>query len=296
MKVISPLDIDETTLVDSDVPDTDYTEWTAGTYLLDAERQYELQAYKVIVASTTDRPDVGAAATPPTWLRLGYINRWRMFRDGSDSKTVQEDLIEVDLQFPSVINSVALFGLAGKDVTVTVNDSLLGEVYNETQDIFDIGVPDWYEYFFAPYALRENLIFDDLPAYFGVDINIRIEAKPGEDAACGRVICGKLNDLGITEYGTSVSSVNYGQRERDGFGNLTLKPQRIVRLVNFNVVMQTQFVSDFARTLDSLANIPTAFIGNDTIDATIIFGVYRDFRINFSNYALSNTDLEVEGF
>jgi hypothetical protein len=296
MRVISPLEVNETTLTDSDVPDTDYTVWTAGTYTLGNERQYDLQAYRVIVASTTDRPDVGVAATPPTWLRLGYINRWRMFRDGSDSKTVQEDQIEVELVFPTLVNSVALFGLGGIDVNITMTDPVEGVVYDETQDISDIGVTNWYDYFFTGYGIRENLLFDDLPAYIGADITITISAETGSDASCGRVILGKLNDLGITEYGTAVSSINYGQRSRDGFGNLTLGTGRTIRLVNFNVVMPTGLVSTFARTLESVTNIPTAFIGNDTIDATIIFGVYRDFRINFSNYALSNTDLEVEGF
>jgi hypothetical protein len=296
MRVISPLEVDLTTLITSDVPDTDFTVWAAGTYTVGVERQYDLQAYRVIVASTTDRPDVGAAAVPPTWLRLGYINRWRMFRDGSDSKTVQEDLIEVELLFPTLVNSVALFGLGGRDANVKMTDAIEGVVYDETQDIVDIGVLDWYGYFFFPYGIRENLLFDDLPAYIGADITITISAETGSDASCGRVIVGKVTELGITEYGTAVSSINYGQRSRDGFGNLTLGTGRTIRLVNFNVVMPTGLVSTVARTLESVTNVPTAFIGNDTIDATIIFGVYRDFRINFSNYALSNTDLEVEGF
>lgn len=296
MRVISPLDVTATELLASDVPTTDYTVWTAGTYTLGIERQYDLQAYRVIVASTTDRPDVGAAATPPTWLRLGYINRWRMFRDGSDSKTVQVDQIEVDLEFTTLVNSVALFGLEGLQATVTMTDAVEGQVYQETQDIVDIGVTNWYDYFFSVYGVRENLLFDNLPAYIGAEINILIEAETGSDAACGRVICGPLQTIGITEYGTSVSSVNYGRRERDGFGNLILESRRVVRLVGFNVVLPTSLVSSSARILDGLANIPTAFIGEETIDATVLFGVYRDFRINFSNYALSNASIEVEGF
>jgi hypothetical protein len=296
MRVIMPLEVDNATLIASDVPDTDFTVWTAGTYTLGDERQYDLQAYRVIVASTTDRPDVGVLAEPPTWLKLGYINRWRMFRDGSDSKTVQQDLIEVDLQFTSLVNSVALFGLEGRDVTVTMNDYVEGQVYQRTQDIVDIGVVDWYDYFFADYAFRENLLFDDLPAYIGADIKIEISAETGSDAACGRVIFGALRSVGITEYGTTVSSVNYGRKVRDGFGNLILEPRRIVRLVDFNIKVPTGLVSTAASTLDDLANVPTAFIGDDTIDATIIFGVYNDFRINFSNPALSDATVEVEGF
>ena len=295
MRAINPLTIDTDTLIASDVPDTDFTVWTAGTYNANDERQYDLIAYRALT-TTTDRPDVGAAADPATWLRLGYINRWRMFSDGSDSKTSQLDLIEVDLQFTALVNSVALFGLVGTDVTITMTDYTEGQVYQRTQDIIDIGVVNWYDYFFADYEFRENLLFDDLPAYIGADIKIEIDAETSSTAACGRVICGALRDIGITEYNSSVSSINYGKRSRDGFGNLTLQPQRIVRLVDFSVRIPTGIVSTVARTLDNLADIPTAFIGDATIDATVIFGVYRDFRINFSNPALSDASIEVEGF
>jgi len=295
MRAIIPLTIDTDTLIASDVPTTDFIVWTAGTYNVNDERQYELVAYRAL-STTTDRPDIGAAATPATWLRLGYINRWKMFNDGSDSKTSQLTKIEVDLQFTTLVNSVALFGLVGRDVTITVNDYSEGQVYQKTQDIIDIGVVDWYDYFFSDYNFRENLLFDDLPAYIGADIKIEIDAETGSPTACGRVICGALKDIGITEYNSSVRSVNYGKRSRDGFGNLILESQRIVRLVDFNVRIPTGVVSTVARTLDNLADIPTAFIGNATIDATVIFGVYRDFRINFSNPALSDASIEVEGF
>lgn len=295
MRVINPIEVDVATLIASDVPDTDFTVWTAGTYAAGIERQYELVAYRALT-STADRPDVGAAADPATWLRLGFINRFRMFRDGSDSKTSQLDLIEVDLQFTSLVNSVALFGLVGTDVTITMTDYTEGLVYTRTQDIIDIGVVDWYDYFFADYEFRENLLFDDLPAYIGADINIQIDAETSSTAACGRVVCGALRDIGITEYNTAVSSVNYGRRIRDGFGNLTLESGRIIRLVDFSVRIPTAVVSTVARTLDNLSNVPTAFIGSDTIDASIIFGAYRDFRINFSNPALSDASIEVEGF
>lgn len=295
MKVIMPLEIDTATLIATDVPDTDFTVWAAGTFNTNDERQYELIAYRALT-TTTDRPDIGAAADPATWLRLGYINRWRMFNDGSDSKTSQLDLIEVDLQFTSLVNSVALFGLEGRDVTITMTDYTEGQVYQQTQDIVDIGVIDWYDYFFADYGIRENLLFDDLPAYIGADIKIEIEAETGSTAACGRVICGALRDVGITEYGTTVGTANYGTRKRDGFGNLILEPKRIVRIVDFGVKIPTGVVSTVARTLDDLADVPTAFIGDEAKDATIIFGVYRDFRINFSNPALSDTSIEVEGF
>jgi hypothetical protein len=295
MRAINPLTINTDTLIASDVPDTDFTVWAAGTYSAGVERQYDLVAYRALT-TTTDRPDVGAAADPATWLRLGYINRWKMFNDGSDSKTSQLDLIEVDLQFTALVNSVALFGLVGTDVTVTMTDYTEGQVYQRTQDIIDIGVVNWYDYFFADYEFRENLLFDDLPAYIGADIKIEIDAETSSTAACGRVICGALRDIGITEYNSSVSSINYGKRSRDGFGNLTLQPQRIVRLVDFSVRIPTGIVSTVARTLDNLADIPTAFIGDATIDATVIFGVYRDFRINFSNPALSDASIEVEGF
>jgi hypothetical protein len=296
MKAITPRDIIESTLTASDVPANDYAVWTAGTYALGDERQQNLVAYRSLTGGNTDSPEDGVLADPPTWLRLGYINRWKMFRDGTDSKTVQEASIEVDLTFDGIIDSIALFGLEGTEATVTVTDSTEGQVYQQSKEITEIGVLDWWEFFFLSYDTRQNLLFDDLPSYPEADITVQIISPTGTDAACGRLVAGNLNEIGITEYGTSVGNINYGTRTRDGFGNLVLEPKRVVRLVNFSVRIPTRFVSSVAQTLDNLADIPTAFVGSDTIDATIIFGVYRDFRINFSNPALSDTSIEVEGF
>ena len=89
MKIIRPTPVTEGRLTGSDVPIDDYPVWTAGEYNEGDSVVVGIEAFEAL-ETTSDEPVAGASKTPPSWLRLGYVNKWRMFRDGRDSKTRQD--------------------------------------------------------------------------------------------------------------------------------------------------------------------------------------------------------------
>ena len=297
MRIVTPYSVNDAQLTTTNVVN-EVADWSAGTYDLGDQAVDDNQVYKVVAdPSTTDRPSVGAAASPATWALMGWSNQLRMFRDGRDSYSSRNESIGVTLNFAEIVNTLGALGLQGISATLTVVDSVEGTVYDETVSLVDIGVDDWWEYFFAPYEFNDTAIFDNMPPYLGADINLSVDAATETDEVrAGRVIAGYEQPLGVTNYGVSVSILDYSDKQRDGFGNLTLVPRRTVRLVDYDVKVQTNKVDFVVRALENISSTATLFIGDNSFSSSITFGVYRDLSQGIDSPSISDLTIQVEGF
>ena len=297
MRIVTPYSVNDAQLTTTNVVN-EVADWSAGTYDLGDQAVDDNQVYKVVAdPSTTDRPSVGAAASPATWALMGWSNQLRMFRDGRDSYSSRNESIGVTLNFAEIVNTLGALGLQGISATLTVVDSVEGTVYDETVSLVDIGVDDWWEYFFAPYEFDDTAIFDNMPPYLGADINLSVDAATETDEVrAGRVIAGYEQPLGVTNYGVSVSILDYSDKQRDGFGNLTLVPRRTVRLVDYDVKVQTNKVDFVVRALENISSTATLFIGDNSFSSSITFGVYRDLSQGIDSPSISDLTIQVEGF
>ena len=297
MRIVTPFDVDNGQLTTTNVVN-EVADWSAGTFDLGDQVVEANKVYKVVAdPDTTDQPTVGAAASPATWVLMGPSNQYRMFRDGRDSYSSRDESIDVTLNFDSVVTAVAALGLQGTSATLTVVDSVDGTVYDETIDLVDIGVSNLWEYFFLPYDFEDTAIFDGIPPYQSADINLSIDAATATDEArAGRVLAGIERSLGVTNYGVSVSILDYSTKERDGFGNLTLVPRRTVRLVDYDAKVPTDQVDFVVRSLERIASTPTLFIGDNKFASSVTFGIYRDFSQGITSPSISDLAIQVEGF
>jgi hypothetical protein len=220
-----------------------------------------------------------------------------MFRDGQDSYSDRLDNIAVTLVFPSAVTTVAVLGVQGAEVQVTMTDSVEGIVYDETISLVDIGVISHWEWHFLPTDFDDTAVFEGLPPYPGADIDIVVRgASASDEIRVGRVVAGISRELGVTNYGTSIGALEYSTKERDGFGNLVIVPRRTVRLVDYDVLVNSQDVDRVVRTLESLSAKPTLYIGDDTYSSTVVFGLYRDYTQGLDDPKGSDLTIQVEGF
>ncbi len=296
MIVVEPKEINDTNLT-SNVPLDDYPAWTSGTYDEGDRVILGTEVYEVAASSTTDRPDEGVDADPPTWVRIGYANRWRMFRDGRDSLTDQDGGIETSIDAEGIANAVGVLNVTGKNVTVRVTDDIEGVVYEDTRQATDATVGNWYDFYFAPYKIQKDFVFVDLPPYLDPQIDIEVSTDAPEDpASVGIVAIGRQVDLGMTLHGTSVSNLDYSIKERDGFGNLRLVPRRSVRLVRYNVMVESAIVDSTYSVLSDLSTVPALYIGSEKYGSAVVYGIFRDFNIDITGPSASEATIEVEGF
>ena len=291
MRIISPIKVADAALV-SNVAEDDAPAWAAGSYNVADEAVYLHRVYRA-AATTTDRPDIGAMADPPTWIDLGSTNRWRMFDDVIGQPTAKSGDIEVSLTPGVVMNGLAFFGLLGSMLHIVVHDPVEGLVYERSEPLQDnAAIRDWFAYFFEPIEYRQDIVIIDLPNYRLATTTITIS---GSETACGELVAGAQRLLGYAKYGTSVGIIDYSKKTVDQWGGISVTPRGFAKKADFDVGVETADVFSVQRALAAIRARPVVFIGNTEHPETVVYGFFRDFRIVISRPSISDCTIEVEG-
>ncbi|HEX8596691.1 MAG TPA: hypothetical protein VF682_25930 [Pseudomonas sp.] len=295
MRFIRPIEVTPAKLISSNVLENDYPEWAAGTNALGVRKMLaaEHKVYEVIAATTTDAPQAGLLKDPPTWMEIGYTNRWRMFDEIVGTTTSNPGIVSVTIKPGTVVNSLALFNVQGGSVTVTVTDPVEGEIYTRTVSLVDAGVNNWFDWFFADIEVRTSLVFLDMPAYGTANITITVTSST--TASVGALVIGKLIPIGTTTYGAKVGIDDYSTKERDKFGNLVVLEGAYSDTGDFPVVVETARVTKIRKMLIEVRAKPVVWIGEETYEATIIYGFFKSFDLIYSGPDVSDCQLSIEG-
>ena len=292
MEILNPITITDGMLT-SNITITE-TAWTAGTYSLGTQRYKGTILYQVIVTSTSDDPAVGVLADPPTWSNIGSINKWKMFNEIVGDQSSRATPIDVTIVSPSVVTSLALINIEASSVSVTVTDPIDGLVFSETKATADIGVIDWWEYFFLPYESLGDMIFTGLPSYSNANTRVVI-TQAGGTAKCGELVLGQSKFIGYTQFGTSVGIIDYSKKETDALGRFIISPKAFSKRIDFDIDLDTNAVSSVQKYLADNRTRPMVWIGDPVTPATIVYGFFKNFSIVLSNPASAACTIQVEG-
>jgi hypothetical protein len=231
------------------------------------------------------------------WLEISATNRWKAFDQKISDPVTNLNSIQYVLSDPnSNITSVALFGLKGVTANVTVADGAT-EVYNQDISLTDNrNIVDWYTYFFEEQVQKEQAQWLDIPPYLGSTVTITVTEASGETAQLGQLVLGFLSDLGVTNYGTSISIEDFSRKETDDFGNFVVVERAFAQLADFDIQFETGNARKIQRTLAGFRATPIVYIGSeDTSYGTTIYGFYRRFDLTLEGPSLSFGAIEVEG-
>ncbi|WRH62030.1 MAG: hypothetical protein RSE12_16910 [Fuscovulum sp.] len=294
MKIIPPFMVKPANLV-SNVPITE-TLWTPGTYAFGVQRYVGTTIYEVVaIGGTSDEPVAGSMATPPTWIAVGSINRFKMFDFVIGDATMRAGPIDVTITPMQVVNAVALFQVQGNTVQVVMTDPVDGIVYDETKSLVDnTGISDWYQYFFAPVEKATEVAFFDLPSYGTANVRIVIDAGT-EPTACGELIIGRSVTIGTTLQSFDFGIEDFSRKERDDFGNFIIVERRFAKLSNYDIFLENFQVNAAFRELSKIRATPAVYVGNEKFPETIALGFYRDFATLRTGPVTSEMTLEIEG-
>lgn len=303
MDIVIPIRFEEGSYPTSNVTTKEYPDWVAGSYDEGDTVVYDDRlVYRSVADGNTDNPSSPSDPTTPLWVLLGYSNPYRMFTEGVDSITTQDvdTPLEITLDFGENIETIGLLNMKGESVTVTMTDPTEGVVYTSTITLTDISVEDWWEYFFSPYKLQTDAVFQKLPPYNNATVTITITPVTGGQASLGRLVAGVSYEIGTTDYGSSVGRRRYRDLTRDGFGNLVIRPLRYVKRGNFEVTLDNTRIDTVQRYFDEVQDVPTLFVGVKNIpgmsSSTTIFGIAKDFDLNIEYFEKSTYSLEIEGY
>ena len=297
MRVITPVTISDARLISSNAaePAAGETLWSAATAYAVGDTVYRAanhRRYRRRVAGTTaTAPELD----PDNWAYLGGTNRWAMFDDTS-AATVLASPLTVELS-PGTINSIALLGLAGAQIEVTMLDTPAGtEVYSRTIPLDTSAVADWYAYFFEPFSTRQAVVLNDLPPY--PNCRLTIEVTGPADVSVAHCIVGTVYSLGATSYGASAGIRDYSRKTTDEeTGVVTLERRRFQKTLRAQFKLEDGAVNAVHQRIEALRATPVVWLGDNgsDIEPLIVFGYYRDFSLQLQGWNASYYQLEVEG-
>ncbi len=291
--LIPPVPVTDTILVSSNVAETDYAAWVAGT-------NYTLGTRVIRTATGVHKvfenliPGVDATLpelAPTRWIAVSPTNRWKMFDTSNTTATVAASPISVVLLPGQAVNSVALLGLISTSVRVRMTDPVAGTVYDRT---FTTGgvifTADWYSYFFSLTTPVDTLTVLDLPPYPNCTVLIDVYNAAGS-VQCATMVMGYQVTIGFgIQYGATVGITDYSIKTANAYGDYVLTPRPYSNRATFDMMLNAVQVVEIRNLLARYRAVPCVWIGPVTI-----FGFYKDFSITIPYPTEAQCSIEIEG-
>lgn len=299
MKLIRPIIITDAMLTSSNVAETDYAAYAAGTTYALAARVIYIAAnvhriYESLQASNIGHdPTLAASAT--WWVLVGATNRWRLFDKSITSQTSNANSIVNQLTVVGRCDSVVFLNTNAASVTVKMTDGIDGVVYNKTVSmVADSGIQDWYAWTFEPIERIVDKAVMDLPPYANAVLDITI-TDTGGTPLCGGVVVGQSKNIGSTQYGLKMGILDYSVKTKDQWGTYTITPGAFSNRVDATVWVVPAYVDALKKLLISYRSTETVYVASDYFGGSINYGFYKDFSIDITNAGYCLCTIQLEG-
>lgn len=297
MRIIRPLKVLDTNLTASNVPETEYTLYSAGTtYALgDYVRVVSTNVHQIYQSLVASNVGNNPATSPTKWAYVSATNRWNMFDASVSTVTSNANSINVTLQVTgSVTDSIALMNIGASSVSIT-QTTVDGVTYSTTQSLTSTaGIVDWYSWTFEPIVRKTDFAVTNLPLYANSTINIVLN-DTGSTVTCGACILGQKRELGETQLGAKTGIQDYSIKTRDAYGNYTILQRAFNKKCDFTFTIESGLVDAVQTLLAGYRAQPIVYMGSDDYANTMILGYYKDFSIDISYHTMSICSLQIEG-
>lgn len=301
LKVLAPSPITDAGFVSSVVPEADNPAWSSvTTYGLAAKVMYQHRNYESLQASNTNHMPTGLPAD--WWLDLGPTNRWAIFDTRVGTATTLTTSIGTPALTatvaPGICNGVAVLDLTGaSSVTVTMVNGAT-TVYTATQELDDTYISDWYDFWFAPYDVKSDVLFGPLPPYPSAQVTVTATPNVvGDTVGIGAVLYGSTVELGQVQMGAGAGLIDYSRITTDDFGISTLVQRSYAKRTTFDLLIENSQLRRVYSTMAALRATPAVWVGSDNyqLSPLVVFGYYKDFSVEVAYATHSTASLEITG-
>lgn len=309
MKILIPIDENNVELTNVvGVTPSLFPTWSSATaYAIGARvsvastvnGQSRSHDYEAVLANTNVDPVTNHLTPGASWVMIGLSNRYKVIdRIISDPAITDGGLMTYQFAVDQNVTTVALFGLVGSTVTISILDST-GVVIPGTTEVRNIdgnpNIGNWFEYFFSKGETIPDLIFTGMPAYAGNQIQVTIES--GGRVEIGEIVFGEEIEIGTTLEKPTFGIRDYSRKERDAFGRPIIVERPYSIYGEFNIVYPSDRTRNLLRQLAAIRAKPAVFYveGVNPGRGTMIFGFYNDFSMNLEIGEESNASITVEG-
>lgn len=291
MYALQPVNLVPANIVSSTALDQ-HSAWVAGSYSKGERRTLGQSVWESLVDDNTSEP--GADATK--WVLVGPTNAWAMFDKSVNTVTTATEELRVVVAPGVVTNALGFVNLMGGQLSVVVRDGPDGEIVSQRTESLDGTIlNDWYDYFFAPFDFRTEVVMTDMPPYMAAHIEVTITG--GGEVGVGAMIVGSVHEIGGVLYDAGFGINDYSQVQEDKWGNIELTEGNYARSMDLQVMVRNTRLHYVTRLLARLRQTPTLWIGSKDprYQPLIIFGFVKSWRaaIPYPNESL--IDVQIRG-
>jgi hypothetical protein len=293
-------------LTSSNVPETDYAAYAAGTTYAAGNRVIVTASgvhkiYESLVGGNVGNyPPTDVLAASPNWVEVSATNRWKVFDSKVGAQTSQATSITYKLTPGIVFDSIGFLNINADSVQIVVTDPTDGIVYDKTVLLLTTAVTglqapiDWYSYFFSSFVTITDFVEFDLPPYLSGVIDITI-SKTGGTAYVGEIVLGTATNLGHSQMGAAVGIHDYSTKSADTWGVYSITERLYAKTVNALVFVEQYAADDVYNILAAYRAKPLVWVVHEDYSSLIVFGFYKDFNNVFSHESVTTLSLQIEG-
>jgi hypothetical protein len=294
LKIVKPQPVTDAVLIATDVPESSFPVWSAGTSYALGARVHLVSTHKVY--ESTIAGNIGNnPASAVQWVEVGPTNRWAVFDRSNSTATTKSTSFFYRLLPSGAFNAVALLGLVGaQTLRVRVTHPTLGLIFDRTVGL--TGLPEqvgWWEWFFGQRIGPSLSVMTDLPGLPGSEL--RVDVTGATNLAAGVLLFGSAKDIGLlVQQGARLGIQDYSRKETNEFGDLVLVQRAFAKRATFDVPIKADFLDESINFLTSIRATPCLFIA-PRYESGVIYGFYKEFDVNIAYASVSECSLQVEG-
>ena len=307
MNVIIPIPTTQTTLDSSNVAASSEAAWAVGTSYTYGDivvRDYNGLPYTFMFLNTGSIAgydpaiwfidDITNYTTDEYqdnykkwWLKVGPTNKYAMFSQHGSIATTNATSIAVSVTPGVFFNAISFVNLVADTIQVTVTDPTEGLVYDSGEiSLMDLtGITDHYRWYFYQITNESKASFSiaELPPYPNATIAVTA-TNTGDTAEIGEMVVGISYDIGKWLYGSAVGCVDYSDSV----------PGSYYQQIDYLLNIPTADLNEVNNLLASLMGVPAVFVGDETRQESIIYGLRSQFTISIDGPVISQCTLQVK--
>jgi hypothetical protein len=294
LRIVQPQPVTDSVLIATDVAESAFPVWSAGTTYALGARVHLVSTHKVYESTIAGNIGNNPASTLQ-WVEVGPTNRWAIFDRSNSTQTVKSTSFFYELAPVNAFNAVALLGLTGaQTLRVRVDHPTLGSLYDRTLDLTSLPAQaGWWEWFYGERRGPTLAVLADVPGIIGSEL--RIDVAGTTALAAGVLVFGQAKEIGLlVQQGARVGIQDYSRKEVNEFGDTVLVQRAFARRASFDLPIKAELVDEAIDYLASIRATPCLFIA-PRYESAVIFGFYKEFDVSIAYAAVSECSLQVEG-
>ncbi|MDD0814290.1 hypothetical protein PSQ39_06570 [Curvibacter sp. HBC28] len=269
MNILIPLQITDSMLASCTVaePAAGETAWAAGTFAI-GDRRIRTSTHRIYECVAAVSGSTPPENDPTHWLDAGPTARWAAMDTYISTQTTATTSVSFVLR-PGFFDAVALYGLTGTTLQITLKDAPGGTVVKSATVLLEEDPLDWWDWAFGPRRALTKFFLKGLTPYADPELTITVSSGTGEPVGIGMIVVGSLTPMvdsstwGGTQQGASASPQTFSYIKVDEFGNTSIVKRRAATDMQFKVAMPRERADYALALVQRVLDVPAAWIATD---------------------------------